>query len=77
MGASGALVLAGPFDVDAARTDAYAGMFVFESTSADEVQALLQGDPAIAARRLVPEIYPWYGPSGLTYDGKESITGAR
>jgi uncharacterized protein YciI len=76
MAASGKLVLAGPFDADAARTDAYAGLFVFDSTSADEVQALLRGDPAIVAQRLVPEIYPWYGPTGLTYDGKASSSAA-
>jgi uncharacterized protein YciI len=76
MAASGKLVLAGPFDADASRTDAYAGLFVFDSTSAEEVQVLLRGDPAIVAQRLVPEIYPWYGPTGLTYDGKASSPAA-
>jgi uncharacterized protein YciI len=77
MGESGKLVLAGPFDADAARVDAYAGLFVFDSTSIDEVQALLRGDPAIVAQRLVPDVYPWYGPTGLTYDGKEAPKAAR
>jgi uncharacterized protein YciI len=70
MAKSGKLVLAGPFDAEPTRTDAFAGLFVFDSESREEVEGLLTGDPAIVARRLVPVIYPWYGPAGLTYDGK-------
>lgn len=65
------LVVAGPFDDDAARADAIAGIFVFDTTNEAEVKELLSHDPAIAAGRLVPELHVWYGPAGLTYDGVE------
>ena len=64
------LVLAGPFDAPAEDKNAYAGLFVFD-VSAEETKQLLANDPAVAAGRLVPEIMPWYGPAGLTYDGVE------
>jgi uncharacterized protein YciI len=70
MAAAGKLVLAGPFEADASRTDAFAGLYIFDTTSMAEVDGLLAGDPAVTSRRLVPVVYPWYGPAGLTYDGK-------
>ena len=70
MAQAGKLVLAGPFEADASRTDAFAGLYIFDSTSMAEVDALLAGDPAVVSRRLLPVAYPWYGPAGLTYDGK-------
>jgi hypothetical protein len=70
MGKAGKLVLAGPFDVDAAKADAIAGIFIFDATTPAEVEPLLANDPAIAAGRFVPEVFTWYGPAGLTYDGK-------
>ena len=65
------LVIAGPFDAPRDDKTAYAGLFIFDVTSKEEVQQLLANDPAIAAGRLVPEMMPWYGPAGLTYDGAE------
>lgn len=64
------LVLAGPLDAAETERDAYAGLFIFDTSVAD-VDALLAKDPAIAIGRLVPEIRTWYGPAGLTYDGVE------
>jgi hypothetical protein len=42
--------------------------------SDDEAHALLANDPAIASGRLVPELRPWYGPAGITYDGADQTT---
>ncbi len=70
MGDSGKLILAGPIDADAADRNAIAGIFVFDVPARADVEALLAGDPAIAATRLVPEILPWYGAAGITYPGK-------
>jgi uncharacterized protein YciI len=64
------LVIAGPFDAPAEDKTAYAGLFIFD-VPAEEAKQLLANDPAIAAGRLVPEMMPWYGPAGLTYDGAE------
>ena len=69
MAAAKKLLIAGPFDDDANRPDAIAGIFIFDTTNEAEVKELLSHDPAIAAGRLVPELHVWYGPSGLTYDG--------
>jgi uncharacterized protein YciI len=71
MGRSRKLVLAGPLEADDSDRTAYAGIFIFDTTSADEVKALLAGDPAIQIGRLIPELRTWYGPAGLTYDGVE------
>ena len=35
----------------------------------DEVVALMKNDPAIEAKRLVPEILTWFGPANITYPG--------
>jgi uncharacterized protein YciI len=72
LGRAGKLVLAGPFGTDPAERDGLAGLFVFEMTSADEIRAALAADPAIQAGRFVPEIMEWYGPAGLTYDGRDA-----
>jgi uncharacterized protein YciI len=60
------LILAGPFDAPAGDKTAYAGLFVFD-VPAEEAKQLMASDPAVAA----PEMMPWYGPAGLTYDGAE------
>jgi uncharacterized protein YciI len=70
MGKTGKLVIAGP--IDAAETDrtAVAGIFIFDVATRAEVEAMIGNDPSIAAKRLVPEILPWYGPAGLTFPGQ-------
>lgn len=70
MARSGKLVLAGPLEADDADKTAYAGIFIFDAGPA-ELKTLLAADPAIAAGRLTPEIREWYGPVGLTYDGRD------
>ncbi|MBS1123298.1 MAG: hypothetical protein H6Q90_5526 [Deltaproteobacteria bacterium] len=70
MARTGKLVLAGPTDVDAGDKTAVAGIFLFDVADRGQVEALLKGDPAIAAQRFTPEILPWYGPAGITYPGK-------
>lgn len=71
MARAGKLVLAGPFDADEKALEAYAGVFIFDVTDPAELKALLANDPAIASGRLVPEVLSWYGPAGLTYDGRD------
>ncbi len=55
MAAEGKLLIAGPFTDNAN----WRGIFIFKSASKDEVEAMLQQDPAIAAGRLAYEIHPW------------------
>lgn len=69
MAAAKKLLIAGPFDTPKEDVHGVAGIFIFDATTAAEVEPLLAHDPAIAAGRLVPEIASWYGPVGLTYDG--------
>ena len=53
---AGKIVVAGPFgDNGHAR-----GIFIFDAPSREEVEQLLQTDPAIAAGRLDYEIRPWW-----------------
>jgi uncharacterized protein YciI len=74
MGKAGKLVLAGPFDAPAGDKTAYAGLFVLDVKSDDEARALLANDPAVQSGRFVPELRPWYGPAGITYDGAGQVT---
>lgn len=69
MAKSGKLLIAGPMDADPADKTAVAGIFLFDVPTKDEVVALMKGDPAIAAQRLVPEILTWFGPANITYPG--------
>src|SRR5215207_5457941 len=70
MGKSGKLLIAGPMDADPADKTAVAGLFLFDVATKEEVVELMKGDPAIEAKRLVPEILSWYGPANLTYPGQ-------
>ena len=57
----GKLKVAGPFGDDGA----WRGIFVFDCETKEEVEKLLESDPAIAAGRLAYEIHPWWtAPSG-------------
>lgn len=73
MGKSGKLVIAGPVDAPETDATAIAGIFIFDVPTKADVEALIQGDPAISIKRLVPEILPWYGPAGLTYPGQAGV----
>jgi len=66
----GKLIIAGPFDVPAdAPPEALAGIFIFDVATREEAIALTQQDPAVKAGRLAIDVLPWYGPTGLTYEG--------
>lgn len=72
LGGEGKLLIAGPFDVaENAGNDAIVGIFIFDVATKAEAEALVQTDPTIAAGHFAAEVVPWYGPSGLTYDGRD------
>ncbi|MES2847434.1 MAG: YciI family protein [Bacteroidota bacterium] len=63
----GKLKVAGPFADDGN----WRGVFVFDVATKEEVEQLLNSDPAIAAGRLSYEIHPWYtSPTGSFAPGK-------
>ena len=70
MAKSGKLLIAGPMDADPADKTAVAGIFLFDVPTKEEVAELIKGDPAIEAKRLVPEVLTWYGPANITYPGQ-------
>ncbi len=69
MGRARKLLIAGPLD-DKEKNE-LAGIFIFDITDVAEIRTLLAGDPAIQSGRLVADILEWYGPAGLTFDGRE------
>ena len=58
---AGDLVIAGPFTDDGDLR----GVFLFQTETLEEAQALAASDPAVKAGRLVVEIHPWKVPSGV------------
>ena len=63
----GKIKVAGPFG----EKGDWKGIFIFDAESREEVEKLLQTDPAIAAGRLAYEIKPWYtAPMGSFVPGK-------
>jgi hypothetical protein len=68
---AGKLIVAGPIDAPETDRSAVAGIFIFDNVDRAGLDAMLAGDPAIAAGRLVPEVMTWYGPAGLTHAGKQ------
>ena len=71
MGATGKLVLAGPFEVEGTPPNALAGILLFDVASIEEARALAAEDPAVKAGRFTLEVIPWYGAKGITFPGKE------
>ena len=63
MAATGKLVLAGPFEDNGELR----GLFLFKVATKEEAEALVAKDPAVAAKRLVVELHPWFGAKGITY----------
>lgn len=54
----GKIVLAGPFG----KNDrAYRGIFIFNVTSVEEAQKLVETDPVIKSGMMIAELTPWYG----------------
>lgn len=69
---SGEMSLAGPFMTDvAAGEGALAGLFIFNVASMEEAVALAEADPAVIAGRFTVEVHGWYGPKGITYEGRD------
>jgi len=54
----GKLALAGPFGTND-RT--YRGLFIFNVTTVEEAQKLVETDPVISSGMMVAELTPWYG----------------
>lgn len=52
----GKILVAGPFGDDGN----WRGIFIFDCETKEEVEKLLNTDPAIAAGRLAYEIHPWW-----------------
>lgn len=61
MGATGDLVLAGPF----IGQREYRGVYIFDVATVEEAIALTQTDPAVQAGVLKFEMYPWYASAAL------------
>lgn len=58
----GKMIIAGPMSNN---SNNYRGIFILNSTSVDEVEGLLQTDPAIKEGLLDVELYNWYGSAAL------------
>ena len=71
----GKIKVAGPFgeEGDPIAVD-WQGIFIFDCPTKQEVEKLLQTDPAIAAGRMVYHIKPWYTvPIGSFEPGKPKV----
>jgi uncharacterized protein YciI len=71
MGKARKLLIAGPFD-DHGKNE-LAGIFIFDITDEAEIRSLIANDPAISSGRFIADIVQWYGPAGLTFDGREEV----
>lgn len=58
---AGKLVLAGPF----LEQEHFRGVFILNTTDAEEARGLCDGDPAVQAGRLEALIIPWYASASL------------
>jgi uncharacterized protein len=58
----GKLIVAGPLGKNG---QAYRGIFIFDVATLEEAEELLQTDPAIEAKLLAADLYPWYGSAAL------------
>lgn len=66
----GKLKVAGPFGDDGN----WLGIFIFDCPAKEEVETLLNTDPAVRAGRLGYEIHPWWTmPSGSFIPGKPPV----
>ena len=68
----GKIKVAGPFgEMGDPITTGWLGLFIFDCATKEEVEKLLQTDPAIALGRLAYQIRPWYtAPIGSFVPGK-------
>lgn len=58
----GKLIVAGPLTQNEQQ---YRGIFIINSTSTEEVEKMMAGDPAISSGVLAVEYYNWYGSAAL------------
>jgi uncharacterized protein len=70
LAAEGKLLIAGPLDWPAGDKNEMVGIFIFDVPTKEEAETLCRTDPTIAAGHFAALVVPWYGPSGLTYDGQ-------
>lgn len=56
------LVVAGPIVRDDRQVR---GIFIIDAADRAQLDSLLAGDPAIAAKLLTPDVYEWYGSAAL------------
>lgn len=63
MAQKGQVVVAGPLKQNAQN---YRGILIFNVNNSDEALRLLQDDPMITEKILVPEFYNWYGSAALS-----------
>lgn len=57
------LVVAGPFG----KNDSdFRGLFILNVPTIEDASKMLETDPAISAKLLLPELYPWYGSAALS-----------
>jgi uncharacterized protein YciI len=70
--AEGKIKVAGPFgDAANPKTTDWQGLFIFDCEEKEEVEKLLQTDPAVASGRLQYQVIPWYTvPTGSFEPGK-------
>ncbi|MBK7434910.1 MAG: hypothetical protein IPI66_14145 [Chitinophagaceae bacterium] len=57
------LSVAGPF---LKNDQQFRGLFILNVPTLEEARSLLDTDPAIRAKLLEPELYPWYGSAALS-----------
>ena len=58
----GKLAVAGPFGKN---DKSYRGLYIFNVSTIEEAEKLVNLDPAVAAGVFVPDLTPWYGSAGL------------
>lgn len=56
------LIVAGPIGKN---DNSLRGIFIFNTSSQEEVLKMLENDPAITEKLLAVELYPWYGSAAL------------
>lgn len=62
LSAEGKLIVAGPF----AKNDKnFRGLFIFNTSSEEDVRKMLQDDPTIREKIFEAEIFQWYGSAAL------------
>lgn len=62
LSAEGKLIIAGPLGKNDKQ---YRGIFIFNVPTVEEAKKLVATDPAIQAKLLNVELYPWYGSAAL------------